>query len=157
MTCVRCLFLFGLAACGGSGDPTDDTDRAGETGETGETGDTGAPTDEGLAIAGSYVDEFGTVHVIDDVSWTQTFPGSDPWTFAIASYDNAARFVIAQNDPEDPYNGGLWSRFDWTGDLHVCQTAYAAATEAEAEATPPADDADLDHGCGGFAWTDLTP
>jgi hypothetical protein len=141
--------LFGLAACSGGGDGGEDADP---------TGDTGGPTvDDGIDIAGTYVDEFGTEHVVDDVSWTQTYPGYSAWTFAISSYDDEARFVIAQNDPDDPYNAGLWSRFDWTGDLHVCQTAYAAATEAEALATPRADDTDLDGGCGGFAWTDLTP
>jgi hypothetical protein len=37
----------------------------------------------------------------------------------------------------------------------VCETAYDAASEADAWATPAADALDLGAGCGGFAWTML--
>jgi hypothetical protein len=146
--CGSLCWILLVAAC--SGDQGKD-----EVSPTGTTGDTGTPT--GLAIAGTYTDEFGTEHVVDDVSWTQTFPGSSPTTWTITSYDNDGMFVIAQNSPDDPYNPDLWSRFDWTGDVHYCQAAFGAATEADALATPRPDDADLEAGCGGFPWTDLTP
>ncbi len=146
---------FFLAACdGGETDAITDTTDA-------TTGDTGSPTAEGLAIAGSYDDAFGTHHEIDETTWVQTFGAYDPYVFAIRAYDNAERVVIAQNDEANDYSGGLWSRFDWVesgGHLYICQSAYGAATEAEAEATPRADDADpANAGCGGFSWTDLTP
>ena len=143
MSSVRWIVL-GLVACG------EGEDSVGTTGDTGT-----AP--EGLAIAGSYTDEFGTEHVIDDGSWTQTFPGYPATTWTITSYDNDGMYVIAQNSPDDPFNPGLWSRFDWAGDLHYCQATFDAATEADALTTPRPDDSDLDAGCGGFAWTDLTP
>jgi hypothetical protein len=152
VTCGRWIILcgVGLSACAGDSKTMDGLLP---------TGDTGTPvtTTEGLAIAGSYTDAFGTEHVIDDASWTQTFPGSTPTTWTIASYDNDGMVVIAQNSPDDPYNPDLWSRFDWVGDLSYCQTTFDAATEADALATPRADDTDLASGCGGFGWTDLTP
>jgi hypothetical protein len=143
---VRWIALV-LVACG------DDDGKD----SVGPTGDTGTTPPEGLAIAGSYTDEFGTEHVIDDVSWTQTFPGYPGTTWTITSYDNDATYVIAQNSADDPFNPSLWSRFDWVGDLYYCQATFDAPTEADALATPRPDDTDLDAGCGGFAWTDLTP
>jgi hypothetical protein len=145
------MFLIGLVGCSG-----DDGDESPAT--TG-TGDTGSPptTPEGLAIVGSYTDEFGTEHVVDEVSWSQTYPGYGTSVWDLTSYDNDARFLVAQNAADNAYGAGLWSRFDWVGDLAYCQTAYDAATEADAAATPRPDDADLAGGCGGSPWTDLTP
>lgn len=150
---VLAIVPFFLAAC--AGEETDATTDA-----TDAT-DTGAPTDDGLAIAGTYDDAFGTHHEIDETTWTQTFGAYAPYVFHVASYDNAEQVLIAQNDDANDYSGGLWSRFDWLesdGHLFVCQTAFAAETEGDAEATPRADDsAPASSGCGGFAWTDLQP
>jgi hypothetical protein len=150
VTCARWIILIDLVACSG-----DDADESPAT--TGGTGDTGTPPAEALAIVGSYTDEFGTEHVIDDASWTQTFPGYGSSVWTITSYDNDGMFLVAQNSPDDAYSPDLWSRFDWVGDLAYCQTAYDAPTEADALATPRPDDTDLAGGCSGFSWTDLTP
>ncbi len=143
------VVLTVLAACGS--DPKDDTTDT----------DTGKPTDGGLAIAGSYVDAFGTAHEITDTLWTQTFAGYDPSTFEIAAYDNDASYLVAQNGSDNAYSAGLWSRFDWMADgddLYYCQTVFDAADQAGAEGAARADDTDLDGaGCGGFPWTLLTP
>ena len=75
----------------------------------------------------------------------------------------AAMFVIAENDADNAYSAGLWSRFDWAWDgtdLYYCQTAFAEATEADALAVPAADSSDLlNAGCGAydFPWSKLTP
>ena len=69
---------------------------------------------------------------------------------------------MAQNGPDNSYNPSLWSRFDWTyddtGALYYCQSAYNAATQAEAAAAsePDASAPGLG-GCGSFLWTALTP
>ena len=157
---IRLAFLLPaiqlLSACGGSGDGTA-VDSASDTAvDTGDSGDTGAPPADDIAIAGDWADSWGGTHAVDNAAWR-----SGDSTFAIASYDNAAGVAIAQNGPDNAWNPGLWSRFDWTwsddGALYYCQTAYDAASADAAEATPAADGADLLTGCGGFSWTELRP
>lgn len=128
------------------------------------TTDTGAPTDTGvepLQIIGSWTDPFGGTHTIDASSWTQDYGYGDPLVFHITDYDNAGTWLVAQNDVANSYNPELWSRFDWAWDgaaLYYCQTAFAAASEAEALATPAPDATDPGaSGCGGFPWTALSP
>lgn len=107
------------------------------------------------AIAGSFVDEWGTAHTIDAATWDQ---GWGLWH--ISRYSNLSQNLIAQNDAANAFSPGLWSRFDWTeqaGDTWYCQTAYDAPTEWAARSTPRADAGDLLNGCAGFAWTLLTP
>jgi hypothetical protein len=127
------------------------TDDAGtEAGETGETGETGEPAL--LEIAGSYTDEYGDMHTITEDTWTNA-AGS----FAIAEFDNAAAYLLAQNAASNAYFPDLWSRFDWTWDadaLYYCQSVFDGATIDDARAGS-ADAGDLMAGCGGFAWTRL--
>ncbi len=119
--------------------------------------------DQGLlALVGSYTDEWGTEHAVEPWLWT-TDPGvpASTATYDVVQYHNADRWLIAQNGAANLYNPSLWSRFDWTdfqGDTFSCQTAYDAATADDALATPAADPTDpTAGGCGGFAWTNLTP
>jgi len=148
------LALGGCTDDGGTelGDETE-TGSAGatETGET-ETGETGEAM--GLEIVGSYTDEFGDMHEVSEDSWTNS-GGS----FAIESYDNSDMWVVAQNAGDNEYFPDMWSRFDWAWEgetLYYCQSVYDGATQEDA-AAGDADAADLTMGCGGFAWTNLTP
>jgi hypothetical protein len=145
------LSLSLVVACGDS--DSADSDNQSPTTGTDTTDDTVA-TPEDLTLAGSYVDNWGTEHTIDNDLWLQ---GSS--AFQIISYNNATGTIIAQNDSENEYNPDLWSRFDWAtvdGQLWYCQTAYAAETEEAARATPEADaSAPAEAGCGGFGWTQL--
>lgn len=175
-----CMGLMALVACskdtsGDTGarctDECDDTDTPADTDVDTDTVDTDteAPTDTdtdtdtapaGIEIAGEYVDDFSAEHTITDASWSMRYPPYDADVFHLLSYDNALDYAIAHNDPANSFNGGLYSRFDWFDDgasLWYCQTAYGAADQAEAEATPRADTSDTMAGCGGFAWTTLTP
>jgi hypothetical protein len=117
-------------------------------------------TDQGLPILGTFTDEFGTTHEIDEARWVQTFPGYDPMAFDIAGWDPAG-WLVAQNDAANAFDPEMWSRFQWLdaadGHLYYCQTEFAAPTRQDAEASASADPTDLDAGCGGFSWTDLTP
>lgn len=120
-------------------------------------GDTGA---DGLEIVGTYTDAFGTSHEISDSAWIQTFPGYEPMSFDISAWDNAERWVVARNGEDNAYDAGMWSRFDWSagsdGHLYYCQSVFSAESEQGATDAPAAGE-DLDAGCGGFSWTDLTP
>lgn len=166
-----CLVLPGLACSDDGGDEdgasesetgdteTDTEDTETETedseGETeGETDGETEATGETLAIVGTYTDEYGDTHVISEESW-ENGAGS----FAIATYDNTGMWIVAQNADSNEFFPGLWSRFDWTMDgdtLLYCQSAFDGATQADAEAAS-ADPSDLMMGCGGFAWTNMTP
>jgi hypothetical protein len=111
-----------------------------------------------LEIAGSYIDNFATDHVISSSLWSQSGGSS---LFNVSSFDNDGDFLIAQNDSANGFAADMWSRFEWTyhtdGGLWYCQIAYEAATEADAEAAGPADAADLEGaGCNGFSWTSMT-
>ena len=124
--------------------------------------DSGLTDDEGLAIAGSYVDQYGTEHDITESSWTQTFGGYPPSVFDIAVHDNVQEWLVAHNDDANPFNPGAWSRFDWVGGgdghLYYCQTTFDAPDQDSAEQTArPADTDPATSGCGGFPWTDLQP
>lgn len=140
-------------------EPTDDTSPLDTDAPSPE--DTDPTVGDGLAITGSYTDEWETDHTIDEASWVQV-SAFGTLTFAVLSFDNPGKWVIAQNGFDNAYYPDLYSRFDWVdgthGDLFYCQTAFDAATEAAAESTPRADDSDPENaGCGGFAWTNLRP
>ncbi len=124
----------------------------GEAGRGAEGGTAGA-----LAIAGTYTDDYGFTHVIDDEAWVL---GEDS-RFDILDFSNAEGWVVARNAPTNEWNPSAYSRFDWVfvgPTLWYCQTAYAAPTLAEALATAPADASDPEAGgCGGFPWSRLTP
>ncbi len=113
-----------------------------------------------LALRGTYTDNYGTTHVIQQALWTQTF-ATDLSAFNITAFDNAARFLVAQNDAANAYFPAQWSRFDWTRDdtaLWYCQTVFDADTEAQARAAAAADATDPSSGgCGGFPWSRLDP
>jgi hypothetical protein len=134
------------------------TDKDGDedTGDSATESDTNTPAD--LAIIGAYTDSYGGAHTITNDTWTQAYG-----TYHITQFDNADRYVIAENDAANGYAAGLWSRFDWFVDgdsgLWYCQTSYDAATEDDALGTPRADDSDIaTTGCGGtFPWSSLTP
>ena len=113
---------------------------------------TGCPAEE-LAIIGDYTDDFGGTHTVTETTWTMGFG-----VFNITQFDNDGQWLIAQNDSENEFSPDLWSRFDWTedgADLYFCQTTFDSATEQDAVDAPAADSADLDAGCGGFAWSQL--
>ena len=136
-----------LAACG-----TDTADTA-DTGEDTDTGDTDTGAPEDIAVLGDWVDNWGGGHTVSNDAWLSM--GS---SYEIAQYDNALGHAIAQNGADNEWSPGLWSRFDWgwsDGELLYCQTAYGAATEAEALATPAADLSSPASGCGGFPWSIL--
>lgn len=107
-----------------------------------------------LEIDGSWTDDWGYGHQIDETSWTTMDS-----VFHISQFDNDRHFLVAQNDAANEYYPELWSRFDWSwadGELYYCQSAFQAVSEDGALAAG-ADAADLETGCGGYPWTHLIP
>lgn len=107
-------------------------------------------------IYGTYVDQFDGTHVIGKDTWDDGF-----FLFHYVRVRNGLDYLIAQNDAGNSFNPNLFSRFDWTTDsgeqLYYCQAEFDAATADEAEANTTADRTNLSTGCGGFAWSELTP
>lgn len=114
-----------------------------------------------LEIEGTYLDEWGTTHIISSTQWS-TSDSFGSALYHVIYYLNAADMLIAQNDAGNSYFPNRYSQFDWTrfnGDLYYCQQVYDGATVADAQAgaadptNPPVS------GCGtsGFPWTNLTP
>lgn len=153
--------LLALAGCADNRPPEQDTDT-GAPNDTDEPADTDEPdTDEpeGLAIVGTWTDDWGTQHHIDEALWKQVYPNGDDERYHLLDHDNAARWVVARNDEANPWNPELYSRFDWLRDgdvLHVCQSVFDAEDADAARQAAPADPEDLDGGCGGFSWSTLT-
>ncbi|MGC4070055.1 MAG: hypothetical protein QM784_36445 [Polyangiaceae bacterium] len=112
------------------------------------------------AIVGSYEDDWGTKHEITGTKWSQSVDGSTPSTFTFLELSNEERYALAQNDQANEYYPGKFSRFDWLvsddGKLHYCQVAFDAVSLDAAREVDAPDYADLEKGCGGFAWSTLT-
>jgi len=112
------------------------------------------------AIAGTWIDDYGTRHDIDAERWIATSGGvENRWT--IDTYSNGGRYVIALGADSNQEGANLWSRFDWTDDgtnLWYCHTESAAPSAEAAEAEEPADPrSPATGGCQGFPWSRLTP
>jgi hypothetical protein len=110
-----------------------------------------------LEIEGNYVDQWGNTIAITSDALTLAGMGR----YHVAEFDNAANWVVAENDAANEYFPGMWSRFDWTeqaGTLYLCQIAYADESLEAAKDTEAPDASDpANAGCGGFGWTVLTP
>ena len=136
-----------MAGCTLDGDVDSDTDTQQDT-------DTGTVPKDPLIISGTWADNWGSVHLIDSNLWLW-----DENQYIINSYHNEDRWVIAQNDFDNSFFGGLWSRFDWTlrdDQYWYCHATFDAASQSEALERPAADPSQpQDSGCGGFAWSTL--
>ena len=107
--------------------------------------------------AGDYRDGFDTIYRFDDTSITIS-PDSEPSIFVLTGI--GTDYAITRNSDDNPYNPGAWSRFDFTavdGDdfLYVCQSAFDAASPADARAASADRTAPSEGGCGMFPWSGL--
>jgi hypothetical protein len=116
--------------------------------------------EDGLEIAGTYVDQFAYPHVISDTTWDSSTPGF-PLLFHIVAYDNDANVLVAENDAGNGFAAGMFSRFTWTtygGSLYFCQDPYDALSLDDARNAAPPDGTDPSAGgCAGFPWSQLIP
>ncbi|MCB9521532.1 MAG: hypothetical protein H6698_07145 [Myxococcales bacterium] len=115
-------------------------------------------TPAALEILGEYDTDWGGFLRVTDTTIGSRWYGGDE--VPISRYDNDADLLVGQNRADDPWNPGKWSKFQWIprddGGYFWCQSVYSAETEAEALEAEGADVADVDAGCGGFAWSVIT-
>lgn len=106
-------------------------------------------------VHGEFIDDYSIRYKIGNDEWFQR-PKS---RFRITKWNHEEMYLIAQNHPDNPGEGGLWTRIDWVllPDMPdypwaFCLSAYDALSAEEAEATH----VDRDHprnGCKGFPFS----
>ena len=93
--------------------PSEPESSSEPTNEPGDTEDT-SPGQDILAIIGNYYDNYSSEHLISETTWQIDFD-TEVYIYDITSFDNQARYVIAENsDSNGGEEVGKWSRFDWT-------------------------------------------
>ncbi len=149
-----------FAGCPPTGDDDDSTVAAADDDD--DDDDDSAPADDDdavpgpLELIGSYLDGWGSFHVVTAETWHTGLAPTDS-VYLISQYDNDAGWVVAQNGEDNAFFPEAWSRFDWTtvdGQLYFCTTAYDAGTEQAALDADAPDATDPSaSGCCGFSWT----
>ena len=126
---------------------------------------------DGIEIEGTWENAlFGETDVINDESWSSDF-GDGPSVSEIVEFSNSERYaVLSGADFADPEKT-VYSRVVWTepeGDSFYFCTATFGCETPELTATGDGDDEnmtcdaptpdapDMDKGCGGFPWTELS-
>jgi len=110
--------------------------------------------DAEIAVRGLWRSSFGDSELIDSSRWSFT---------SIVEYDNQARYAITQNPADDMFNPSKFNKYVWTpfmaGSFYYCTVDYGlTSVEAARSSSKQANESDLEGaGCGGFAWTKLSP
>ena len=131
----------------------DANDVGGAGGADGAAGAGGAASvSASLEIIGTWKESFGGELLITSTHWNDG---------VIHAYDNDANVVYTQTPCSAMYSPGAYSKYVYTeptGDsFYYCTVVYDAKTLAEAQAsTKTADEGDLDTGCNGFPWSEVT-
>ncbi|MEE2788569.1 MAG: hypothetical protein VX589_14595 [Myxococcota bacterium] len=112
------------------------------------------------SIVGTYTDGFSQQHVIGERTWVQTFEET-PSVFIVVDVKETpdGGVLIARNLSLSDKGEPQWSRFDWLKQgekLYYCQSRYDASSRADAIASESASSDDLEKGCNGFSWSELT-
>ncbi len=111
-----------------------------------------------IAISGDYDNGFGGfVGVGPTGIWYEWLGQAD---IAVTQFSNLEEWAVGQNAADDEFNPSMWSKVEWAlgdGGFYFCQTAFDAVDEEAALAAAPADRANWETGCGGFAWSFITP
>lgn len=116
------------------------------------TGVTTAP----LALRGVFLDDYGTVHQIDDTSWVQ----GGTTRYRVESWHAKPHFLLTRLVSEDAGVSERFVRFDWV-DLPqgsewrwaFCIMVWDAPTRERALEVPPADRSNPRSGCNNYPFT----
>ena len=116
--------------------------------------DNGDNSDLISEISGTWTSNYDEVYIFTD----ETIESPYSTYTIVAVGDN---YVICQNDADDAYNPNLYSKFVFTNitadTFNYCQSFYDAESQLEIESTEePSDSSDLENGCGGFSWSNMT-
>lgn len=107
-------------------------------------------------LMGSFVDDYGSAYIITNKAWIQ----GSKIKYHLLRYNKEGNYFIAQNDANNPSDGGLYSRIDimyfenmepWH--WGYCLTAYKAASIEEAINTAATDRINPRKGCNGYPFS----
>ncbi len=126
------------------------------------------PTELQPLFGGGYLSDtynWGAIHQFDSSTgvWSiKVHPDDENYETTVVSSDiqETGGWLVGQNPRQHPYGRNDFTRMDfrWTEHgLLWCETVNDAASAADAEATPAANDEDLLTGCKGGAWRMLSP
>ena len=149
---VLCLLATGTLACGDEEFEENQDDEQVNQNQNQQDEDQNQGESEQIEVAGTWETPFETVEVIDDEMWGFMY---------LIDFDNDQRWAITQNPDDDDHNPDAFNRLHWTpienDTFYYCTVAFGLDTEQEARDTDAtADEGDLDGGCGGFPWTEMT-
>jgi hypothetical protein len=148
----------------GGGSSGGDSGTGGASGESNTAGNGGEGPTEPIEIAGTWKnaddETFEETDIIDSDSWSTDY-GAGPYVIPIVEYSNRENYAIRQAPEDAGFDPGTFDRVVWTeidGDAFAyCTPDHGIATLEEArESLTPVDPDDLDAGCDGFPWTQLT-
>lgn len=163
---IAFLVLCSCIACGdddsnssNNTSTNNDTDASNNStaGSTNNTAGTDNQTDPQIEIIGTYNTNFDTVETITATTWNFGV------VTTIEHYDNTDNFAVLLNPPDAQFSPNKYSRVEWTEPdaqgFYYCTVDFDLDTLQDAlDSTETADSSDLDgQGCGGFAWTKMTP
>ncbi|MEO8200027.1 MAG: hypothetical protein ABI679_05840 [Gemmatimonadota bacterium] len=107
-------------------------------------------------LLGRFADDYGIAYLITDASWQL---GSRD-RYRIISWNDSARYLVAQNAESNVENPGKWTRIDWVYlkgmppyEWAFCLSEYRASSRAEAEANHSADGMNPRKGCNGYPFS----
>ncbi|HAN30728.1 MAG TPA: hypothetical protein DCQ06_03955 [Myxococcales bacterium] len=147
--CTVAYGLDSLELAEGSTQTADDSDPA-KSG-CGGFGWTGLST---IETEGTWKTNFGGVEIINRQAWSKSW---------LRGFVNKDRVAFTQNPEDAEYAPGRFNRLQWTansaGKWYYCTTDFdLESLQAAKDSTKTADDSDpAKSGCGGFAWTEMTP
>ena len=149
---LAAVMVTGLLACAEATEENQETENQVTDNQVTDNQETGNQEVDQIEVAGTWLTNFGDTEVIDNENWD---------FMAIALFDNEERFAITQN-PDDAEPGpSTFNRLVWTeveNDIfYYCYDSFGHETEDEAlNAEGTANQEDLDTGCGGFGFTEMT-
>jgi hypothetical protein len=107
-------------------------------------------------VKGDFTDDYAINYTISDTLWVLK-PNA---YYHILRYDAKGMYIIAQNDRENSYAPGLYSRIDIMRFSNMapyewgfCLTTFDAKTPEEAVTRAVADRANPRKGCGGYPFS----
>ncbi len=110
-------------------------------------------------ISGQWTDNFGTSWVINSSTITNILNNGASSVFEILVTDSNS--VICLNNLNNSFDANLFSKFVFTNitnnTFNLCQPFFNETSQAAIQnSTDPTDPNDLEVGCGGFAWSEMT-
>lgn len=103
-----------------------------------------------IEIVGEYTDDYGGKHKITSSSWNLV---------NLSYVNNEENYAVGRNDESEEWTPCSWSLLSWHEEqtkLYYCQAVFSADSECEAMGSTLPDPTDLEQGCSGFPWSELT-